>query len=416
MNNYVNYKDGDTYNDKTIIRVAVSRQMNPRRKNRLAHRIFWKNIKCGTDGQCLLHNFGLNHTKHRNVQRGVNDIATVAPWMISWFKDQAIPYTHTVTSNHKVDWICPHCGTEVKNKTIANTYYYQKVTCPNCSDGISYPERLLFKLFTACGIDFEFHKTFIWSDKKIYDFYIKSLDMIIEAHGKQHYTNTWSQGVDMNYSVSIQDNDIQKEQMAIRNGITHYVVIDCRKSDYTYIKNNIESSILMKYFDFSHIDWQDIGSKSSKSIFMNVINSYKSNVPKEDILNMFKIADSTYYRYLKRAIQWGLLDESIKKRKKSTSPKRHIKRDPITGLTVREIEVCSLAVQNLKFKEIAKILGVAYTTVVEHKENAYKKLNIHSKEELILLYNSSGILKNLFENTNVCYERSETIATISNIH
>lgn len=418
MNEYINYKDGDIYNDKVITKVSVSRQMNPRRKNRLAHYIFWKDVKHNTEGKCLLHLFGLNHPLCRRVQRGVNDIATVAPWMIPWFKDQDIPYTHTVTSKRKVDLICPHCGSEVKDKSIFNTYYYRKVVCPNCSDGISYPERFLSNVLTFCGVDFEFHKTFPWSDNREYDFYIKKLNMIVETHGKQHYTNTWSTGVDKNCTMPIQDNDAYKEELAKANNIQYYVILDCQKSDHVYIENSIKSSILHSYFDFSNVNWQDIGVKSSKSVFMNVIDCCRTGMLKAEILDMFKISDYTYYRYLKKAKKLGLIGQIARQPRKTEQVPRKRRRTTTTTnvLTEREMQVCSLAVRDLEFKEIARILGVAYTTVVTYKENSYKKLNVHSKKELIKLYNSSETIKNLFDNVNVCHERSETVTTIYNIH
>lgn len=62
-------------------------------------------------------------------------------------------------------------------------------------------------------------------------------------------------------------------------------------------------------------------------------------------------------------------------------------------LTKREVDVCSLAVQGYEFKEIANMLGVGYTTIVTHKKNAYKKLNISTKKELISLYQKSEYLQ-----------------------
>lgn len=418
MSFYVNYKDGDIYNDKVVTRVFVTRQMNPHRKDRLGHYVCWKDITKELEGKCTLHLFGLNHHKHRNVQQGVNDIATVAPWMIPWFKDPNVPYTHTVTSKHKVDFICPYCGMEVKNKIISNVCHYNKVVCPNCGDGISYPERFLSNLLTICGVDFEFHKIFLWSNGREYDFYIKPLNMIIETHGKQHYTNTWSSGADKKYAMPIQDNDVYKEELASAHGIKHYVILDCQKSDYMYIENSIKSSILVDYFDFSNIDWRDIGVKSSKSIFMNVIESYLAGICREDTIDMFKISDYTYHRYLRKAKKLGLIDRIIRQPRKITSTKttaigrQREGRVNSNELTPREIQVCSLAVQDLEFKEIAQILGVAYTTVVTYKENSYKKLNVHNKKELIQLYNSSETLKNLLDNVNVCHERSETVTVI----
>lgn len=409
----VNYKNGDVYNDKVVTGISVTRRMKPKREDRFGHYVYWKNYKKCTEGKCNFSSFGLNNSAYRKVKQGINDIATVAPWMVSWFKDSAVPYTHAVTSKHKVDWICPYCGAEIKNRPIVNFYYYKKVICPNCSDGMSYPERFLSNLFTSCNIDFQFHKHFSWSNGREYDFYIEPLNMIIETHGKQHYTNTWSVWVDQKQSMSIKDIDELKEMLAKNNNIQHYVVLNCSESNHEYISQSILSSILVNFYDFSNVDWRDIGIKSLKSIFMNIVDSYNAGHSQEETLKMFKVSSYTYYRYIKKAKALDLLDKNItppkikanKRTYKNTikSGERTISTECM-GLTKREIEVCALAVREKEFKEIGQIIGVAYTTVVEHKKNAYKKLSVHTKRELIDLYQSDANLRNILDNTNVCHD------------
>lgn len=309
----VNYKEGDIYNDRVVTMISVSRQMNPRRKGRFGHYIYWKNLKNNTENRCNFSSFGMNNKRYNNVQVGVNDIATVAPWMVPWFKDKTVPYTHTVQSNHKVDWICPNCGAEIKNRTICNFYNYKKVICPNCSDGISYGERFLSNLLNVFKIKFDTQKSFNWSEGKIYDFYIPEFDMIVETHGKQHYTNTWSAYVDSKSNISIQDNDKYKKRLAIKNNIKNYVVIDCTMSDFDYVKNSIMSSVLVEFLDFSNVYWEEIEKKSLRSVFSNVIDFLNSGGSKSDAAIMFHISEHTVYEYLKRAKKIGLLNSYSEK-------------------------------------------------------------------------------------------------------
>ena len=397
----VNYKEGDIYNNRIVTQISVSRQMNPKRKNRLGHYIYWKNIKNNKSGRCNFTMFGRNAPRI-NVIPGVNDIATVAPWMITWFKDPTIPYTHTVTSKHMVDWICPYCQTEIKNKTISNFYYYGKVVCPNCSDGISYPERFLSNLLTSLDIDFKFHEDFIWSNERIYDFYIPSIDCIIETHGKQHYTNSWSSGVDKMRDTTIQENDIYKYKLAKENGISNYVVLDCQISDAQYIMNNILKSELIKFYDFSNVNWTDIGTKSLTSVFTNAINLLLEGVSGYDILDRCKISSYTLNRYVKRAKKIGMIPVDFKypvKWNKNQQIRTPEKKKPfatyslynsniLISLRKKDVELCRILLSTNNMKEYAKIMGINYDTLKYRIRSLYNKFNVHSKKELIQLYNS----------------------------
>ena len=55
-------------------------------------------------------------------------------------------------------------------------------------------------------------------------------------------------------------------------------------------------------------------------------------------------------------------------------------------LTNRENEIFSLLLSGLYPKEIAGKLSVSYFTVDFHRKNLYRKLGVHSRTELFLLY------------------------------
>ena len=50
--------------------------------------------------------------------------------------------------------------------------------------------------------------------------------------------------------IEEQINDSFKEKLAKDNGIEKYIVINCKESDLSYIKNNVLNSELSKIFDF----------------------------------------------------------------------------------------------------------------------------------------------------------------------
>lgn len=57
-------------------------------------------------------------------------------------------------------------------------------------------------------------------------------------------------------------------------------------------------------------------------------------------------------------------------------------------LSAREFEVCSRILLGLSAKEIARQLGVAPTTVAQHRKNAYAKLAVHNHKQLFARFAS----------------------------
>ncbi len=49
-------------------------------------------------------------------------------------------------------------------------------------------------------------------------------------------------------------------------------------------------------------------------------------------------------------------------------------------LSPREIEICSMIKGGLRSKEIAGLLNVSYLTIIEHRRNIRKKLNLSGKK------------------------------------
>lgn len=159
--------------------------------------------------------------------------------------------TLSVTNNIKC--ICPICNT-YKTYSSMRTFVAYGFTCPNCSSKISYPNRFMFKVLNQLNIEFKTEKTFKWSNKKRYDFYIPSLSCIIEVQGNQHYRDSqWSK---VEYQ---QQNDKLKETLALSNGIKIYIQLDCKNSDFKYMKQSIlNNDKVNKLFDLSKIDWDAI--------------------------------------------------------------------------------------------------------------------------------------------------------------
>lgn len=59
------------------------------------------------------------------------------------------------------------------------------------------------------------------------------------------------------------------------------------------------------------------------------------------------------------------------------------------GLSAREVEVLELLARGRNISSIAEILGIAYSTAKTHTDRIYQKTNVHSRQELISLIEST---------------------------
>ena len=104
-------------------------------------------------------------------------------------------------------------------------------------------------------------------------------------------------------------NDNFKKQLALQNGFTNetYIVIDCRYSNFEYIKNNILNSVFRNLFDLNKINWTNIIKKSEKNIVKEVCElwntgKYKSTL---ELSNDTKFCRSTIIGMLNKGTKIG---------------------------------------------------------------------------------------------------------------
>lgn len=179
-------------------------------------------------------------------------------------------------------------------------------------DGFSTPEKFMFNLLKYINIDFIWqlskkHKK--WCDNKRYDFYFKfnEKEYIIEVHGGQHYNGGFKTlgGKD---EKEEKENDLYKYNLAISNGISpeNYIVIDCRKSYLSWIRNNILNSKLNEIFNLSDIEWDLIYINSLEDIIFKVNDLYNMNHGVIEISNKLKISRDTVREYLQKCSECGL--------------------------------------------------------------------------------------------------------------
>lgn len=202
------------------------------------------------------------------------------PWMMAYFQggyDEAKKYTRF--SKESFYPICPKCG---RKKTVPIKITSLKRTgtigCP-CSSGSSYPEKIVYSLLEQLGIDFKYQvstNTLGFNGEfKLYDFYIKKYLLIIETHGIQHYKSikNW------NSFERQQRNDKYKKDLAMNNGITNYIVLDCRYSNIEWIRRSIMKSNLPTILNFNEddINWNICKTIKIDSITEQICGDYHNN-------------------------------------------------------------------------------------------------------------------------------------------
>ena len=308
---------GDEFIDSKRHIIITDREY---RKHKQGHDEKWYKYKCDKCGwhegwireSCLLSGKGCSCCAGLTVVEDINSIWATDRWMCSLGLSEKDAKTHTKCSCDKVFVICPKCGKQ-KEMRVATLYKYG-LGC-TCGDGFSYPERFMMNVLEQLNIEYIFQltkTTFDWCEDKRYDFYIPSLNTIIETHGMQHYEDCWGKAKD------VQENDRIKYELALQNGIKDgdYVVIDCRYSDAEWIKNSILNSKLNELFDLSEIDWIECGKKAQKNLVKEVCDYWNNNRQEwgttKTLAEVFGLSRDTIVDYLKKGAGLGWCEYDAK--------------------------------------------------------------------------------------------------------
>lgn len=347
----------------------------------------------------------------RIVVENINSIYKTDKWMTPIINDLEFCKTHTHSCGNKIYPTCPDCGKKSKKQYTINTIYTtNKIVCP-CSDGIHYTEKIMYSILKQLGINFEIQlskTTFEWCKNYRYDFYfeLNSEHYIVETHGMQHYKNI---GGNWDKLEKTQENDRLKKELALQNGIKkeNYIVIDCRKSELNWIRDNengILNSKLNELFDLSNIDWNKCERFSSTNL-VKLVCEYKNNhylLSSKEIGNIFNLNKTTVSKYLKigNEIGWCIYDIDFERKKGhiNTEKKKYIPIIEINTLNIfNSIKECSeLSKEIFKVKLSKSSISAVcsnkyYKTIHGYK---FKKIEDLSKEEYIK-YDIENKLKEL---------------------
>jgi predicted RNA-binding Zn-ribbon protein involved in translation (DUF1610 family) len=92
---------------------------------------------------------------NNRVLVGYNDIGTTNPYIASLFSNKEDAYNYVELSNQEIEFICPDCGSR-SNQIIAKVVKGNRVLCPYCSDGISYPNKFIYNCLMQISYELDF--------------------------------------------------------------------------------------------------------------------------------------------------------------------------------------------------------------------------------------------------------------------
>jgi len=247
-------------------------------------------------------------------------------------------FKYSMGSKNMILTKCLECGHNKETRVVDLVKF--GVRCPRCSSG-HYPEKFLFSMLEQLCEKFQTQlskTTFKWCGKYKYDFYIDKMNgIIIEAMGLQHYEENKLWGS----LLKIQKNDKDKENLAKANEISNYLILDCRKSELEWIKNNVMQSKLPQLLNFKEedIDWIQCDKYARTGITKKICEVWNSGVTNVlEIAEIFKINSVTVRRHLNQGflLEWTNYNgqEEINKNFKIIHEKNSVK---VICLTTNEI-------------------------------------------------------------------------------
>ena len=233
---------------------------------------------------------------------GVNDVYSLRPDLLKYFKNKEDAKKLRPYSKEKVKLKCPDCGYEKEICMCTLSEY--GFSCPVCKDGVSYPNKVLRSLLSLLNVEYELEKNFSWSKSYKYDGYIKIKrdNILVEMDGEYHSKEC----LYFKSNSQVKERDEEKEKLAKENGFI-LIRIDCSKSDFAFIKDNILKSGLSKFADLTKIDWKECAQKAESSLVKEVCEYYNNhfNMSLKDMAKELRLDRNTFSKYLRRGYEAG---------------------------------------------------------------------------------------------------------------
>ena len=240
---------------------------------------------------------------------GENTIFDTDKDLFSMLFNKSDGYRLSEHSGKKVDWICPNCHSIVRQKQISKVKD-RGLSCSNCGDGVSRPNKIMRSILNQLGIEFIQEKRFIWSEGKIYDFYIPSENTIIEVDGIQHKSGIGFgrlNGIYPDKQIRIDD---RKKSIALSNGILHYIQIDASTVSAKSIVSEVEKQEWFLRYNTSKIDIKKCEVDAANSLVFQCALLWNNGSGSSEISELLSISVGSVIKYLKRSADIGVSDYS----------------------------------------------------------------------------------------------------------
>lgn len=267
------------------------------------------------------------------VAPGINDIATVASWMIQYFVDKTDCQKYNIQSKSQLNMNCIYCNKH-KMYNPKKLYVYKHLPC-TCEDHISIPNKIAYttfmKLYNANIIQNYINEySPEWANRYRYDNYFESngKKYIIEMDGGIGHGNSTFKSNKQDIDGLIRDKI--KDQLAKEHDIELHR-IDCNTMDYELIYQRLYNNLAYIIQEELNIDMCEILSQSYSNFMKKVCDYYEdNNHPKLDIVaKEFNISLHTIKHYLKRGreIGWCNYLDAKEKRKEDQNIVFNLLRD-----------------------------------------------------------------------------------------
>lgn len=228
------------------------------------------------------------------------------PDLIKFFVDKEIPFKFSPHSLKKVKLICPICGKEKTNEITISDLVNRGFSCEFCGNKNSLPNRIIRNIAYCLkekNMILDFYLEYIpeWGKSYRYDcclILLNKAKILIEMQGGQHYNkkSKWYRGED----------DKNKRKLAKENK-TLLIEINCQKTDFDSIFNEIEKSELKELISSSKIDKEFIRKQCSNNFMRQICDYYESEkfTTIKEMALYFKVHISTITFYLKEGFKLG---------------------------------------------------------------------------------------------------------------
>lgn len=172
--------------------------------------------------------------------------------ILKYLKNPEDAKKYAKKSHKKILCRCPKCHSE--KLVVIKNLVVQGFGCEKCSRRRSFPERVVGSILSLNNIDYINEYIFDDLKNRRFDFYLPSLNTIIETHGLQHYKK-----VDFfKYDVIAGDKD--KREYCKTNNI-ELIIVDCRKSNLNFILSQVRKH---DFFKDLNLDYKQIENEMER--------------------------------------------------------------------------------------------------------------------------------------------------------